>query len=212
MKITNTVFQVDDVMGGPSIILGDNYVSLIDTGVPNNEEKIFSLIESLGRKPSDLKHILITHSDGDHIGSLHALVQATGARVYAQADEAEVIQGKRKSRGGQMVSEPVQVSQVVKDGDVLPIHGGIKVIETFGHTTGHIVYLLLNENLLLAGDCLNNMNGLEGSMPQYTANMQQAKDTVKKLATLTPESIVFGHGPPILSNAAQKLKALAESL
>jgi hypothetical protein len=49
-------------------------------------------------------------------------------------------------------------------------------------------------------------------MPQYTANMQQAKDTVKKLASLTPESIVFGHGPPILSNAAQKLKALAESL
>jgi glyoxylase-like metal-dependent hydrolase (beta-lactamase superfamily II) len=212
MKITNTVFQLDDVLGGPSVILGDNYLSLIDTGIPNTEGKIFSLIESLGRKPSSLKHILITHSDGDHIGSLHALVQATGAKVYAQADEAEVIQGKRKSRGGQMVSEPVQVSQVVKDGDLLPIHGGIKVIEAFGHTTGHVVYLLLNENLLLAGDCLNNMNGLAGSMPQYTANMQQANDTVKKLAILTPESIVFGHGPPILSNATQKLKALAESL
>ncbi|HKM78703.1 MAG TPA: MBL fold metallo-hydrolase [Candidatus Bathyarchaeia archaeon] len=212
MKITNAVFQIDDVTGGPAVILGDKYVSLIDTGIPNSEGKIFSLIESLGRKPSDLKHILITHSDGDHIGSLHALVQATGARVYAQADEAEVIQGKRKSRGGQMVSEPVQVSQVVKDGDLLPMHGGIKVVETFGHTTGHVVYLLLNENLLLAGDCLNNVNGLAGSMPQYTANMQQAKDTVKKLATLTPESIVFGHGPPILSNAAKKLKALAESL
>jgi len=212
MKITNAVFQLDDVLGGPSVILGDNYVSLIDTGIPNTEEKIFSLIESLGRKRSSLKHILITHSDGDHIGSLHALVQATGAKVYAQADEAEVIQGKRKSRGGQMVSKPVQVSQVVKDGDLLPIHGGIKVIEAFGHTTGHVVYLLLNENLLLAGDCLVNMNGLAGSMPQYTANMEQANDTVKKLATLTPESIVFGHGPPIVSNAAQKLKALAESL
>jgi hypothetical protein len=64
----------------------------------------------------------------------------------------------------------------------------------------------------MAGDCLNNVNGLAGSMPQYTANMQQSKETVKKLATLAPESIVFGHGPPILSGASQKLKALAESL
>ena len=212
MKITNTVFQVDDVTGGPSIILGENFISLIDTGIPKSEGKIFSLIESLGRKPSDLKHILITHSDGDHIGSLHALVQATGAKVYAQRDETDVIQGKRKSRGGQKIRKPVQVTQVVKDGDVLAIHGGIKVVESFGHTTGHVVYLLLNENLLLAGDCLNNVNGLAGSMPQYTANMQQSKETVKKLATLAPESIVFGHGPPILSGASQKLKALAESL
>ena len=94
----------------------------------------------------------------------------------------------------------------------MPIHGGIKVVETFGHTTGHVVYLLLKENMLIAGDCLNNVDGLAGSMPQYTANMQQAKETVKKLATLSPGSIVFGHGPPITVDAAQKLKALAQSL
>lgn len=76
MKITDTVYQVDDVMGGPSLLVSDDYLSLVDTGVPNSEGKIFALIESLGRKRGDLKHILITHSDGDHIGSLPALVEA----------------------------------------------------------------------------------------------------------------------------------------
>ncbi len=212
MKITNTVHQVDDAMGGPSVIVSDGYVSLVDTAVPNSETKIFRLIESLGRKPGDLKHILITHSDGDHIGSLAALVEATAAKVYAQRDEADVIEGNRKSRGGQMVSKPVRVNQVVKEGDLLPLHGGIKVVEAFGHTTGHVVYLLLNENLMFAGDCLNNVSGLAGSMPQYTANMPKAKETVKKLAALAPNSIVFGHGPAILDGAAGKLKALAESI
>ncbi len=212
MKITNTVHQVDDVMGGPSVLVSDDYVSLLDTGVPNSEAKIFALIESLGRKPRDLKHILITHSDGDHIGSLPALHAATGAQVYAQREEAEVVEGKRKSRGGQTVTTPVAVNQIVKAGDVLPLHGGIRVVETFGHTLGHVSYWLLAENLLITGDCLVNTEGLANSRPQYTADMEQAKATVKKLAALAPDSLVFGHGPAIIGGAAAKLKVLAESL
>ena len=119
MKITNTVYQVDDVTGSPGLIVGEQYITLIDAGVPECETKIFAAIESLARKPSDLKHILITHSDGDHIGALPAIVAATGARVYAQRDEAEVTEGKHKTRGGQMVAKPARVDQIVKEGDVL---------------------------------------------------------------------------------------------
>src|SRR5438045_3187844 len=143
MKITETIYQVDDVLGSPALVLGDDYLTLVDAGVPNSEDKILALVESLGRKPADVKHILITHADGDHIGALPAMVAATGATVYAQREEAEVIQGTRKSRGGQMVATPVEVQQIVRGGDVLPIHGGIQVVETFGHTSGHVSYYLL---------------------------------------------------------------------
>src|SRR5437660_7852410 len=100
MKITDSIYQVDDVSGGPTVIVSGDEVALVDTGVPNSEDKILGLIESLGHKRSALKHILLTHSDPDHIGSLPALVAATQARVYAQRDEAEVIEAKRPSRGG----------------------------------------------------------------------------------------------------------------
>lgn len=212
VKITKTVYQVDDVTGGPSVIVGDGYLTLVDAGVPSSEVQIFALIEVLGRKPADVKHILITHSDGDHIGALPALVAATGARVYAQRDEAEVIEGKRPSRGGKMVATPVKVDQSVKEGDLLPLHGGIRVVESFGHTLGHVCYYLVAEKLLFTGDCMTNTNGLTGSLPQYTANMDLARATVKKIAALAPDSLAFGHGPAMVGGAAAQVKVLAETI
>ena len=212
MKITNTVYQVDDVTGTPSLIIGDQYLTLIDAGVPGCEVKIFAAIESLGRTPTDLKHILITHSDRDHIGALPEIVAATGAKVYGQRDEAEVTEGKRKTRGGQMVTKPVKVDQIVKEGDVLPLHGGVRVVEAFGHTLGHVCYYLLSEKLLFTGDCMTNTNGLTGSLPQYTANPDLAKATVRKIAALAPDSLAFGHGPAIVGGAAAQLKALVETM
>lgn len=212
MKITNTAYQVDDITGSPSLIVGEQYLTLIDAGVPGCETKIFAAIESLGRQPSDLKHILITHSDGDHIGALPAIVAATGARVYAQRDEADVTEGKHKTRGGQMVAKPARVDQIVKEGDVLPLHGGIRVMEAFGHTLGHVCYYLLSEKLLFTGDCMTNTNGLTGSLPQYTANPDLARATVKKIVALAPDSLAFGHGPAIIGGAAAKLKTLADTI
>jgi glyoxylase-like metal-dependent hydrolase (beta-lactamase superfamily II) len=212
MKISDSLHQVDEVFGGTFLLIAHDYLSLVDTGVPNSEGKIFALIESLGRKPSDLTHILITHSDGDHIGSLPALVEATGAHVYAQALEAEVIEGKRQSRNGQTVAKPVTVQHIVKEGDTLPLHGGVRVIETFGHTIGHVSYLLASDNLLFVGDCLVNSEGLSGSRPQYTYNAEQAQATVKKLASLAPASLCFGHGNPLSGNVAEALRQLAAAL
>jgi glyoxylase-like metal-dependent hydrolase (beta-lactamase superfamily II) len=212
MKITDKIYQVDDVVGSPTVIDGDGTLTVIDAGLPDSGSKILGLIESLGHKPSDIKQILLTHSDGDHIGALSDLVAASGAKVYAQREEAEVIEGKRKSRGGQIVDRTVHVDYIVKDGDRLPIHGGIRVVETFGHTIGHVCYFLEAQQFLVAGDCLNNVNGLTGSPPQYTANPEDAKAAVKKLATLAPDGICFGHGPAIASGAAETLAALAASI
>jgi glyoxylase-like metal-dependent hydrolase (beta-lactamase superfamily II) len=212
MRITKTVYQVDDVTGNPSVIVGDAYLTLVDAGLPGDEGKIFGLIEALGRTATDVKHILITHSDRDHIGALAAVVAATGAHVYAQRDEAEVVEGRRKTRGGQMVDTPVKVGQIVKEGDVLPLHGGIRVVEAFGHTLGHVCYYLLSEKLLFTGDCMTNTNGLTGSLPQYTADPELARATVKKLAALAPDSLAFGHGPAIVGGAAAQMQALAERI
>src|SRR5512143_629842 len=209
MKINDTVYQVDDVLGNPTLIVAPDYLTLVDAGVPGVDGKIFAQIEALGRKRADLKHILITHSDGDHIGSLPALVAATGARVYAQALEAEVISGKRPARSGTTVAAPVTVTQIVKQGDVIDLHGGIHVIETFGHTVGHVSYFLVAQNLLIAGDCIVHDAAIGGSRPQYTYDAAQAVASVKKLAQLGPDSIAFGHGAPIIGGAAAQLRALA---
>lgn len=212
MKINDSLYQVDDVLGNPTLIVAPDYLTVVDTGVPGSDGKIIALVESLGRKPSDIRQILITHSDGDHIGGLPALVAATGARVIAQAVEAEVIAGRRPARSGQLFANPVPVAQIVKEGDVLDLHGGIRVVETFGHTVGHISYYLIAHDLLVTGDCLVNSEGLSGSRPQYTYDAAQAAATVHKLARLGPGSLAFGHGAPIIGGAPALLKELAANL
>ena len=71
--------------------------------------------------------------------------------------------------------------------------------------------LCFDEDVLIAGDCLTNSDGLGGSWPQYTANADQAKQTVGKLAEVGADSIVFGHGEPIAGGAREKLKGFADS-
>jgi glyoxylase-like metal-dependent hydrolase (beta-lactamase superfamily II) len=212
MKITDTIYQVDDVTGSPTVIAGDGTLTVVDAGLPDSGPKILGLIESLGHKPSDIKQILLTHSDGDHIGALADLVAASGAKVYAQREEAEVIEGKRKSRGGQIVRTPVHVDQIVKDGDVLPIHGGIRVVESFGHTLGHVAYYLESQKFLIAGDAIANHGGLSLSPPAYMYNADDAKGSARKLAALAPEGACFGHGEPIPAGAAAQLNAFAKTL
>jgi glyoxylase-like metal-dependent hydrolase (beta-lactamase superfamily II) len=59
---------------------------------------------------------------------------------------------------------------------------------------------------------LDNTAGLGGSPPQFTADVAQAEESVKKLADLDVQRILFGHGDPLEHNAAQALRDLAASL
>lgn len=207
-KITDTVHHLPDVVGGPTLIVGDDYVTLVDAGLPGDEEEILGAIESLGRERSDLKHILITHADPDHVGGLAVIASATGAQIYAGPHEADVIEGKKPARNGETL-EGVPVPNRVEPGETIPLHGGIQAVETHGHTLGHIAYFLPSESVLIAGDCMTNTEGVTGSLPQYTADAEQAREAVAKAAAVRPDNVCFGHGPSLVGGAAEQLDELA---
>ena len=155
---------------------------------------------------------MITHADGDHVGSLAALVERTGATVWAGTHEADVIEGKAAARGGD-VKRSGSVDRRFTPGETLPLHGGIETVATHGHTAGHVSLFLPGERILIAGDALNNRDGeLAGSAPQHTADAEQARAAVRALAALRPDSIIFGHGPSIVGGGAERLAALADRL
>ena len=54
-------------------------LTLIDTGVSSSVERIIAAVRALGRQPTEIKHILLTHCHADHTGSLQALKAVTGA-------------------------------------------------------------------------------------------------------------------------------------
>jgi glyoxylase-like metal-dependent hydrolase (beta-lactamase superfamily II) len=209
--IAEGIYHLDEVVGGPTLLVAPDRITLVDTGLPGSDETIFETLDSLGRQPDEIKVVLITHSDPDHVGGLAAIVDATGAKVYAGEREADIVEGKALNRAGD-ASAGTPVERRLADGETLALHGGIQVVATFGHTLGHVAYYLPREGVLLAGDCLNNVEGLAGSMPQYTADAEQARQAVRRVAELRPGTICFGHGPSIVGNAADRLEALAAEI
>jgi hydroxyacylglutathione hydrolase len=86
-----------------------------------------------------LSHILVTHHHGDHVQGIPALKQRYGATVIGP---------KEAEKGGML-------DQVVGEGDTVKV-GSLeaRVLETPGHTAGHIIYIFDREKLLFAGDTL----------------------------------------------------------
>ena len=209
-KVSESVYHLPDVVGGPTILLGDGVV-VVDTGVPGSEAAILGALEDLGRAAGDVTDIVVTHADGDHVGGLAALVEATGATVWASEHEADVIEGLAPARSGDVQRRTV-VDRRFQPGTTLPLHGGIETHDTHGHTVGHVSLLLPTERILIAGDAINNRAGLGGSPPQNTANAEDARAAVSTLAALKPDTIVFGHGPSIVGGAAAQLEAFDRSL
>ena len=209
-KIGDCVYHLPEIVGGPSILLGQTVV-LVDTGVPDSDEAILAAVGEIGRSAADVTDIVITHADGDHVGSLSALVARTGATVWAGDHEADVIEGKAPARGG-ATNRTATVDRRFGPGERLPLQGGIETVDTHGHTVGHVSLFLPRERILIAADAINNVEGLGGSREQFTANAADARTAVSTLAALRPDSILFGHGPSIVGGAAKQLEELDRSL
>jgi glyoxylase-like metal-dependent hydrolase (beta-lactamase superfamily II) len=221
MKIMDNVFLVPGVIANPYILVDADGLTLIDTGLPHREKKILDYVASLGKSARDVKRIIITHSDLDHVGSLAALQKRTGARTYASQIEAGFIaQGKPsrqiKSSGFSplrvvialarpfMKAAPFQVDEFLADGQVLPVLGGLRVVDTSGHTPGHISLFASAAGILFSGDSLvTDGNGIHGSREGLTWDGPKAREALQKQAALGAHIVCSGHGPVVMDAAGK---------
>lgn len=180
------------------VLVRGSEIAIVDTGTPGNTAKFADVIQAAGLGWGDVNHVILTHHHGDHVGGLNEILgAATATTVYAgEADIAQI--------------QSAQPIQPVLDGDEV---FGMQIIATPGHTLGHISVYDPVGSLLVAGDALvNDANGLAGASPQFTADMATANMSIQKLATLTFETLLFGHGDPIESGASEQVAALAATL
>ena len=70
MEIYPNVHHIPGVTANPYLLIDPNGLILIDAGLPGSEKRILKYISGLGFKPNDLKQIIITHADFDHVGGL----------------------------------------------------------------------------------------------------------------------------------------------
>ena len=212
------------------LIVGDGGLTLVDSGMPRRADRILSGIRELRRRPSDLMQIAVTHRHVDHIGSLASVVAATNATVYAHRMEAPAVrQGGEGPRGqptppyGRLIlpvtsrllpsrGYPVTVDRELEDGEELPVQGGLEAIHTPGHTPGHLSFLWGSHGgVLFVGDAAAHAFG-RVDLNYVNLDIQQAKQSFRRLAALDFQIACFGHGRVIKGGAVSNFRRVVDRL
>jgi glyoxylase-like metal-dependent hydrolase (beta-lactamase superfamily II) len=201
--------------------------TLVDTGLPGHQDAIASALAEVGLQIADLRRVIITHQDFDHVGSLRAVVDICGAEVLAHAAEVPTIDGTRLPRFAApevleqrpelrpvvAAFQPTAVDTPLQDGDRLDIAGGVRVVFTPGHTPGHASLYLERSKTLITGDALSAEDGrLSGPNPGATIDMAEAARSARKLAALDVAAIVCYHGGVVSDDANGQLRRVADEL
>ena len=222
MEIVPGIHQIDGVNGNCFIIVRDE-LTLIDTGMPRNSEKIVQYIqEVLNRKPSEIKTIVLTHFHIDHVGDANDLKKLSGAKVAIHEADADYVAGTKTQpapRGGMGMifkvliplffkSRPVEPDIKLKDGDTI---AGLTTIHTPGHTPGSICLFDPASKILFVGDLLR-FNGSKIEMGPSSLDTSEVKQSINKIAAIDFDVMLSGHGIPLRPDASVKVREFAKSL
>jgi glyoxylase-like metal-dependent hydrolase (beta-lactamase superfamily II) len=205
-------------------LLDAGELTLIDTGPPGSEAKILAAMGELGQRPTDLRHILVTHCHTDHAGSLAALKQAAPAQAYMHPLDAALVREGRSMRpvkpapgllpgllfnllirAAPTALPAAVIDHELNDGDELPFAGGLKAIHAPGHCAGQLVFLWPHYGgLLIVADAASNVMRLGLSI--IYEDLAEGQRSLSKLAALNFEMACFGHGGPIKSGASARFR------
>lgn len=180
------------------VLVRGKQAAVVDTGTAGNASKIAGVVRTAGLNWDAVQHVILTHYHPDHIGSIGEVLNAAG-KATAHAGTADISQ----------IKSPRPLKALNDNDEVF----GLRMIATPGHTPGHICVFDPAGSYLVLGDAMNNIsNKLSGPNPQYTADMNQAHQSVKKLAKLNFQRALFGHGEPIDKGASQAIAKIAGTL
>jgi glyoxylase-like metal-dependent hydrolase (beta-lactamase superfamily II) len=188
--------QVNMLSVSAYILVRGGEAAIVDLGLPGSEPAIEEGLKAAGAGWGSVKHIVLTHLHQDHVGGLAEIAPHVKASIYAgTGDLASIISDK-----------PLKP---LAEGDEV---FGMRIIETPGHTLGHISVFEPATGILVAGDALRTSAGLAGSDPENTADSAKADASVRKLAAMDIRAILPGHGAPLTTGAAKALRELAAGL
>jgi glyoxylase-like metal-dependent hydrolase (beta-lactamase superfamily II) len=184
---------------------------LIDAATRRGERRILGQISS-----TQINAHALTHAHPDHQGSSHAICERLGIPLWCGQNDIPAMEtpgGVRSSQAPGLLNRlqerywtgpPHPVSRALSEGDEV---AGFTVLETPGHSPGHVSFWRESDRTLICGDVLNNVHlfaglpGLHEPPVPLTPDPVRNRASARRLAELEPALVCFGHGAPLRDTA-----------
>ena len=182
------IYAIKDTLVTVYFIKTETGYILVDAGT--NQNNLLSSLEESEIDAVDVKWLLLTHSDSDHVA---ALASFPNAEIYMNEDELKMLDGteKRSFLGGNSLPSSIDIADIklLQDDQRLSFGGtDVRCIKAAGHTAGSMAYLI-DGSYLFTGDAFSIRNGRLGVHP-FTMDKNRAIETIDNLRELVNNSYV----------------------
>jgi len=224
MKLGPKLHRIGNDIVAAYLVVTDDGITVIDAGLAGHWRDLLRELAALGRPLTDIRGVVLTHGDTDHIGFAERLRLETGVPVYIHAADAARARGTehyKPAAGSAGGMRPWPAARFlaysvrkqgwrttylgdvvpVADGDLLDLPGSPQIIGLPGHSPGSVAVHVPDAKALFVGDALTTRNVLSGKAglqpAPFTDDPAQALQTLDRLTPLTNvEWVLPGHGTP----------------
>jgi glyoxylase-like metal-dependent hydrolase (beta-lactamase superfamily II) len=218
MRITDNLHRIGNDIVAAYLVITDEGVTVIDAGLPGHYRDLVAELTAAGKKLDDVRGVILTHGDGDHIGFAERLRREHGVPVFVHEADAARAKGGPKPKtgketmklgaalgffgyalrkGGLRTHYLTEVIEVT-GGQVLDLPGAPRVIGMPGHSAGSIAVHVPSADAVMVGDALTTrhvLTGERGPAPApFTDEPELARESLEALRATGARWVLPGHG------------------
>ncbi len=233
MRLAPSLHRLGSSLVNSYLVEDGGHVTIIDAGLPGYWKLLSTELASMGRSLDDVRAVVLTHGDTDHIGFAERIRRERGVPVFVHEQDAGRARGEVKkpssgwgpmklrplagfllysARYGGLRIPPLTEVRTFGDGATLDVPGSPRIIHTPGHTPGSSVIHVPAADAVFMGDTMTTRSVLTGEvgprLAPFTLQPDQASSSLARLDGLDAKWVLPGHGDAFDRGLAEALREI----
>jgi glyoxylase-like metal-dependent hydrolase (beta-lactamase superfamily II) len=237
MRLAPSLHRLGDSSLVNSYLIEENgAITVIDAGLKGHWKELQRELDAMGRTLADIRAVLLTHGDVDHVGFAERLRAEHGVPVYVGAADAAEARGEVKKPSaprdplrirpllgfllyglthGGLGSTPITEVRPIEGAATLDLPGSPRVIPLPGHTPGSVAYHVPVVDAVFMGDAMTTRSVTSGrvgpDLAPFTVDRAMALRSLDALDGVAAAWVLPGHGDPWTGGVAEALRLIREA-